>query len=677
VSSTLPAFHDPRSVAVVGASGNPAKWGYWLASGALAGGARRHVRLVNRRAAEVLGAPCFPSLADLDVVPELVALCVPAAHVPAVVAEGLALGVRGFLGITAGVPDEAALATAVRDHGARLVGPNSLGLFDAATDLHLSWGTFTAGPLAVISQSGQLGSEIGALAARAGLGVSRFVSIGNQVDVTAAELLEDLVHHEDTRAVALYLEGFGDGARLRRAIRDLRAAGKHTLVLTIGAGEASRRAARSHTGSLTSSLDAVDALCRAAGAVRVSTPSELVDVTRVLLRAPLPRGRRVAVVGDSGGQGGVAADVLGGRGLAVPALSAGLGAALAGALPVGAAVSNPVDLAGGGEQDLGTYAGVVGALLGSGEVDAVVLTGYFGCYGADTPSLAGRELEIAARLGELAASADRPLVIHSMRADSAVVAALEAHGVPAFADIDGAARGLAGAAALACDEGRSVVEPPPVAMPVESGYWPARELLAAHGVSFPAGRVLRTPDDAPAAVAALRAPYVLKAGWLDHKTEVGGVVLGLRSPGEVREALVEMQRRLGPGEYVVEEQDARPHGVEVLVGFRRDPALGPLVLVGAGGTEAELRRDVAVEIAPVTPDVARDMVERLRCLPLLCGWRGRPATDVEALVAVVVAVSELGASRGAIAELELNPVRVAPSGAVAVDALIVRGQSRS
>jgi succinyl-CoA synthetase beta subunit len=224
--------------------------------------------------------------------------------------------------------------------------------------------------------------------------------------------------------------------------------------------------------------------------------------------------------------------------------------------------------------------------------------------------------------------------------------------------------------------GREVTPPAPAAARVEPGYWAARELLAAHGVAFPAGSLVRTADDVAAAAASLRAPYVLKAAWLEHKSEVGGVILGLGSADELAAALADLQRRLGPGEYVVEEQDTRPDGVEMLVGFRRDPALGPLVVVGAGGTEAELRRDVVVEIAPVTLDVARDMVERLRCAPLLRGWRGRPATDVAALTAVVAAVSELGAARRAITELELNPVRVAPSGAVAVDALIVQGEGQ-
>ena len=305
----------------------------------------------------------------------------PPHHVGAVVDEALALGARGFLGITAGVPDERDIAERIRDAGARLVGMNSLGIYDSTTELRLAWGQFSPGPIAVISQSGQVGSEIALLAARAGLGVSRFVSIGNQTDLRAAEPLDDLVDDESTRVVALYLESFAGGAEIGDALIRLRQAGKHTIVLTVGASEASSRLARSHTGSLTSSMDVVDAALRVAGAVRVATPTELVDLARLLLATGLPGGRRVAVVGDSGGQTGIAADVVAKAGLRVPQFSAGLKSALEKHLPSGAACSNPVDLAGAGEQDLGSYSSVVSLLLESDEVDSVVLTGYFGTYG--------------------------------------------------------------------------------------------------------------------------------------------------------------------------------------------------------------------------------------------------------------------------------------------------------
>ncbi|HEX7430307.1 MAG TPA: CoA-binding protein, partial [Mycobacterium sp.] len=410
----LRVFRDPASVAVVGATAGQAKWGYWLAKGALAGRHRREVYLVNRSGAEIFGEASHRCLGELPATPELVALCVPPAHIGAVVDEALALGARGFLGITAGVPDEAAIARRITDAGARLVGMNSLGIYDSSTELRLAWGDFTPGPIAVISQSGQLGSEIANLAARAGLGISRFVSIGNQSDVRAGELLGDLIADGTTRVVALYLESFSAGEHLIDTLTRLRGAGKHTVLLTVGGSEASTRLARSHTGSLTSNLDVVDAAARAAGVVRVNTPSELVDVARLLLASALPMGDRVAIVGDSGGQTGIAADVAAAATLRVPAFSDELQHKLAQLLPDGAACSNPVDLAGAGEKDLASYADVISVLMRSDEVDSVVLTGYFGSYGVQTPSLVDRELQIVDDMGVSVIAAGKPLLVHTM-----------------------------------------------------------------------------------------------------------------------------------------------------------------------------------------------------------------------------------------------------------------------
>lgn len=648
----LGVFRDPASVAVVGASNDRAKWGCWLAAGALAGARRRRVGLVNRRGDVVCGHPAATSLSALAEVPELVALCVPAAQVPDVVEEGLALGVRGFLGITAGIAGEPTLAARIRAGGARLVGANSLGIVDTTTDLRLAWGEFEPGPMAVVSQSGQVGSELAILGARHGLGISRFVSVGNATDVTATELLADLAGHDATRLIALYLENFADGAALFDTLRDV---GKPTLLLTVGASAASSRLARSHTGSLTSSLDVVDAACRAAGVARVGTPGELIDVARALLVTTPPRGRRVAIVGDSGGQCAIAADAAHGLGLSVPALSDDAQRKLAAILPQGAAVSNPVDLAGAGEHDLSSYAATVETALS--DVDAAVLTGYFGRYVVDVPALTGQEARVAWRLG--AAAQDKPVLVHTMAPDDATARALWSVGVPVFGHIEQALRALRGLAAVGSVVERAAVpdDVPPVDV-VPQGYWATRELLAGYGVRFPRGG--RSADG-------LTGPFVLKAGWLAHKSEVGGVRVGLST---IDEALAGMRAALGPGEYVIEEQDTRPDVVEMLVGARRDPDFGPLIVVGAGGTETELHRDLAMELAPVTVGTAKDMLARLRCAPLLRGWRGRPAVDIDALAELVRTVSVLIAVSPAISELELNPVRVGPDGPVAVDALI-------
>lgn len=669
MSTDLAVFTDPASVAVVGASADPAKWGYWLASGALRGRHRRAVHFVNSRAGDVLGQQCWPSLSDLPDTPELVALCVPAAHVPAVVDEGLRRGVRGFLGITAGVADEAGLARRITRHGARLIGTNSLGIYDAGSDLQLMWGTMTPGPLAIVSQSGQLGSELAGLASAHGVGVSRFVSIGNQSDVRAVDVLDALRGHDETRVVAVYLESFGDGPALFEALARLRAAGKPTILLTVGASAAGARLARSHTGSLTAPSDVVDAACRRAGVIRARTPGELVDIARMCLTVAAPRGNRIAIVGDSGGQCGIAADVATELGLDVVALSTSLTHELAQRLPVDAATSNPVDLAGAGEQDLQTYASITGQLIASGEVDAVVLTGYFGCYGRDVTSSAGAEEAVVTALGDHSRAGKGPVVVHSMGATTPMGAAMWQHGVPVYERIEATLTSL-----------RAVIgpEPAPVArqtdslttVPIDPGYWGARALLGDTGIRFPDGVVIREAGDLADATR-LRFPVVLKAGWLEHKSEARGVVANIAGPDRLHAAFADMYSRLGAGDYVVESQDTRADVVEILVGARRDPDLGPVIVVGAGGTETELHRDTAVDMAPVSPGEATTLLQRLRCAPMLSGWRGRDPVDVDALARLVSDVSHLIAGRPDIDEIELNPVRVACDGAIAVDALIL------
>lgn len=665
----LRVFSDPASVAVIGASEDPAKWGYWLASGALAGAHRRTVHLVNRRSATILGSPCAAGISDLPEAPELVALCVPAGHVDDVVDAALARGTRGFLGITSGVADDAALAARITAGGARLIGTNSLGVYDATNELRLMWGVPTPGPLAIVSQSGQLGSELIALGRRHGIGVSRFVSIGNQSDVTATDVLADLADHDDTRVVALYLESFTDGEALFGALATLRAAGKPTVLLTVGGSSASSRLARTHTGSLTSPLDVVDAACRATGVVRVATPAELVDVARGFLAVPAARGRRVAIVGDSGGQSGIAADVAAAAGLSVPQFSVQLSERLGAQLPTGAACTNPVDLAGAGEQDLGNYAGIVEQACAAGDVDAVVLTGYFGCYAEDVPALAEAEAAVAQRLGAIARDAGLPVLVHTMAPESATAQELWRHGVPAYGRIEAVMR-VAAALADAVPTHPAAVEESAV-IAVAPGYWSARALLTDAGVAFPPGAVVRDAADLDAALDRVQPPLVLKAGWLEHKSEVGGVRINIRDGAELRAAFDGMHARLGDGEYVVEEQDQRPDTVEVLIAGRRDPQLGPVVVVGAGGTETEVLRDVRMECAPVTAATATAMLQRLRMAPLLRGWRGRAPVDVAALADAVVAVGQLIAARPDITEIELNPVRAGASGVLAVDALVV------
>ncbi len=318
---SLQPLFDPACVAVVGASDDPRKWGNWLGLGALRGEQRRPAYLINHRAELVLGRHAFKSLDQLPQAPELVVIAVPVALLAQTVDQALAAGARAIIAITGGSNGDgqqpgidAQLAARVRAAGALLIGPNCLGVLDWSAQLEMVPGPLPAGEIGLISQSGNVGLEVGLLAEPEGLGFSRFVSLGNQADVDAAELITSFAAHEQTRVIALYIEDFRDGRELARAGAAAVAAGKPVIALAIEQGGATSRAVQSHTGALASDGAAIDAACTAAGIERVRTPQELLDLAKALLRYRPARGRRIAVLSDGGGHASIAAGLAhGGR----------------------------------------------------------------------------------------------------------------------------------------------------------------------------------------------------------------------------------------------------------------------------------------------------------------------------------------------------------------------------
>jgi acyl-CoA synthetase (NDP forming) len=660
---SLDSLFAPRSVAVVGASRDPGKWGGQLARGALKGRHRRAVGLVNRHGGEILGSPVHRTLAELPDAPELVVACVPAAHLVQTVDEALAVGAQAIVGISAGLgeAEEWGLRERVRAADAVLLGPNCLGVFDRDAELDLApWVDFPPGEIGLIAQSGNLSLELALLAEREGLGFSRFASLGNQADLEAAELVESFAGHEATRLIALYVEDFRDGRAFARAAA---AAEKPVVVLTVGESEAGVRAARSHTRALVSDLAVVDAACRAAGIVCVATPRELIEAARSLLHGRRPRGRRVVVLGDGGGHGVVAADVAAQHGLELPLLSASLAAELATVLPATATTQNPVDFAGGAEQDIRTFERVVRLLLDSGEADALLVTGYFGGYGS------AAEREVAVALATVAEESGVPLVVHSLYPESDAARALVSSGALVYAEIE---RAVGALAALAEAAGRVPGWPPAVEVGqplprAQEGYFASRRLVADAGVEMIAARPVSTASEAQAAAGELGFPVVLKALASEHKSDAGGVVVGIANGAELEAAY----RRLPAGPCSLERMAPLDDGLELIVGVRRDPRFGPVLLVGLGGVFAEVFRDVAVALAPVDPDEAERLLRSLRCAPLLEGARGRPPLDLAAAARAASALSHLAAQAPWLAELEVNPLLVTAEGAVGLDARLI------
>ena len=683
MSRDLRPLFNPRSVAILGASNDPAKWGNRLALGALRGEGSRSVYLVNRNGGEILERQAYPTLEDLPEAPELVVLSVPADGFEDAVDASLAAGAKALVGITTGLGEtgdegrarEAAIVERVRAAGAVLLGPNCLGIFDSATSLDLGWSELQGGSIGLVSQSGNLALELALLAEDYRLGFSRFASLGNQADLEAGELVRSLIDHEPTRVIALYCEDFRDGRAFARAAKEAVDAGKPVVLLTVGGGDVSAQAARSHTGALVSSATAVEAACRAAGMQRVRSPRELIDLAQAELARVKPRGRRVVIVGDGGGHGIVASDIAAAEGLDLPPLSDELQGRIAPHLPDAAPTRNPVDFAGAGEQFLTIFEEVTRLILESGEVDAALVTGYFGGYSEFSDEFQAEETEIALGMARAAADSDRALVVQSMYPRSPSLVALRAAGVPVYREIDAAAWALARLAYQAGHPPRGVPElPQPVDGSRPDGYWESRELLTSAGIEFPSARRVADFDEARAAAAELGYPVVVKALGLLHKSDAGGVALEIEDEQALEEALVSMATLSDEG-FSVERMAPVAGGVELIAGSIQDARFGPVVLVGLGGVYAELLDDTAVALAPVQAAQAEELIRALRGASLLNGARGRPLVDVTAAAEVVAALSRLAASRPDLDEIEINPLLVTPHGALALDARALSGEN--
>jgi acyl-CoA synthetase (NDP forming) len=645
----LEVLFEPASVAIIGASARPGTWGHTLATGALAGRADRPVHLVNPRGGILDGTPFASALTEHA---DLVVIATPPEHFESAVDAALDAGAQAIVGVTAGVSPavQQAVTARVKEHGAVLLGPNCMGVADPGTRLSLLWGDLPAGDIALLSQSGNLAIELGAIARRAGLGFARFASLGNAADVTAVDLIPLLAGHERTRAIALYLEDVGDGRALLAAAE---AAQKPVVLLAAGRSAAGAAAARSHTGALATNSAVLAAACREAGIRLVRTPTELIEATRA--GRPATEIRTVGIVADGGGHGVIAADLASAAGVEVPRFGDALRERLAALLPPTSATGNPVDLAGGGERDITSYASVVRAVLASGEVDAALLTGYFGGYGT------AAESAVAAELAAVRESTGRPLFVHSVAPESAAAGMLTAAGVPVWGAIEYAV-GALGQRRMPRSTGPAL---PTQDLTGEPGYFGARAALTAAGVSFAEARPAGTLDEILDAAGRIGYPVALKATGHAHKTEAGGVALGLAGPAELAAAY----RRMNVSSpFSVEAMVDTNDGVELIVGGRRDPHFGPVVLVGAGGVLTELVADTAVRLAPIGTDTAYEMVAELRVAALLAGFRGRAPVAVGALAELIATVSRLIAAYPRIRELDLNPVLVTSTGTVALDA---------
>jgi acetyl coenzyme A synthetase (ADP forming)-like protein len=679
VATSLEPFFAPRTVAVIGASPRAGSIGGELFRNILRGEFRGVAHPVNRSGESVAGVRAQRSVAEIDGTVDLAIVCLPGPAVLDAAREALAAGVRALCVISAGFAEVGAegharqeeLLELVRAYGARLLGPNCLGIAVAAPRLNATFGprALPPGKVGFSSQSGALGLAVLERASERRLGLSAFVSVGNKADISSNDLLEYWEDDPQTDVVLLYLESFGNPRKFARVARRV-ARKKPIVAMKAGRTGTGARAASSHTAALAGSEAAVDALFHQAGVLRVDTLEELLDVTGLLATQPLPRGRNVGVLTNAGGLGILCADACEAGGLALPPLAAATVEDLRKVLPQEASVSNPVDMLGSAVGE--TYERALAPLLRDPGLDAVIVLFV-------PPVVAGAE-EIADSIVlavEQAGVSDKTVLACVISSDGTPERLLSAR-VSAFAYPESAARALGRVADraewLRRPQGR-VPELPGLDQTaarsiVQSGgdRWlrqnEMRRLLQAYGVPLVPERTADTVDEAVTAAGELGYPVVVKTGLAGvHKTERGGVVLDLRDEDAVREAA----QRIGPP-FIL--QPLVRGGVELLVGAVEDPVFGPLVALGPGGTLAELIGDAGFRLAPLTDVDADELVRGGKAGRLIAGLRGAAPADADAVADVVLRVARLADDLPELAELDLNPVIAGPDGCIVVDARV-------
>jgi len=677
VAASLRPFFEPESVAVIGASRRRGSIGGELFRNVLEADFDGAAYPVNRGGEPVAGVRGYGSISEIPDPVELAVICVPGARVLDAAEEALVKGVRAICVISSGFAETGAagrerqeqLLALVRAHGARLLGPNCLGIASTKPKLNATFAprALPPGRIGFSSQSGALGLAL-LEQSSARLGFSAFVSIGNKADVSSNDLLEWWEDDPGTDVVLLYLESFGNPRKFARLSRRI-ARRKPILALKAGATAAGARAASSHTAALAGSEAAVDALFHQAGVLRARTLEELVDVAGLLSSQPLPRGRRVGVLTNAGGLGILCADACEASGLELPELADETRAALAEVLPGEGSVANPVDMLGSATG--ATYERAIPPLLADPRLDALIVLFV-------PPVVAGApEVAAAIRRAVESVHTDKPVLAVVMSAAGTPLDLLES-GVASFGYPESAARALglvaeraewlrrpAGTVPLLHgidgDAATAVVEA------ADEGWLEpaqARSLLSAYGIPLVAEQTAATVDEAVAAAEALGYPVVVKTAAAGaHKTETGGVALDLVDAEQVREAA---ERIGGP---VLVQQFLRG-GTELLAGAVQDPVFGPLVAFGAGGVFAELIGDATFRIAPLTDVDAEELVTGGKAGRLVAGFRGTPAADQGALEDLVHRLGRLAEDFPEVSELDLNPVIAGPDGCVAVDARV-------
>lgn len=689
----LDSFLSPRSIAVVGASSVATKIGAVPVRYLVEHGYSGAVYPINARANEIQGLAAFASLQDVGQPIDLAIFAIPAAAAEAALDDAIAAGVKNVVMFSAGYAEmgaqgaqaQASFTHKARSAGVRVLGPNCLGFMNSAESVYatfspvLSTGLAKHGKVGIVSQSGAFGAYAYAMARERGVGLSAWVTTGNEADIDVADCIAWMARNPATEVIMAYLEGCNDGQKLRDALDLARAAGKPVVVVKVGRTELGAIAAASHTAALAGDDAAYDALFRQHGAWRAHTIEEFFDVAHSLSVAGLPSNSRVGLLTVSGGVGVMMADDAADAGLDVAELPRSAQEIIRARVPL-AATTNPVDVTGQVTAEPDVLDVAARAMLKKGDHGSLVI--FLAAFGS-TPAM--QEIQKKMALDLMRDFPDRVLIFSTL-SDDAHRKALEAAGCLCFADPSRALRSVAAANFFQQHRRQPVSHDAPSAVSVTLRPGPYNEadtmdVLRGFGLPIVSALRARSREEAVAAAQSAGFPVAMKvlSAGITHKSDVGGVVLNIsesEAAGLAYDRIMAAAQACAPHAKVdgVLVAPMVSGGVECILGARRDPALGPIVMLGSGGVNVELMQDVALRMAPVDHEQAREMIGELRLAPLFHGFRGAPLADVEALADAIVRMSQFASAAGAALEsVELNPFVVLPTGqgALALDAVLL------
>ena len=687
-ASESDAFFNPNAIALIGASSSAARIGGRTVAALLKHGFAGRIYPINPSHDVIQGVKAYARIEDVPEPVDLAVISVPAAEVLDALRSCIAKGVRAVVIYSSGFAEaggdgagmQATIRFLARRAGVRVLGPNCLGFMSLPSKTICTFGQApniglpNGGGVSIVSQSGAFGTYTYGAGLFRRMPISRWITTGNEADVDFSDCVEWLVQDPETKVIMGYMEGCRDGPGLVRALENAHRAGKPVVILKVGRSVAGASAAQSHTAALAGDDQVYDAVFRRYGVCRAASLEEFFDAGYALLHGLTPKGKRAAVITASGGAGVLIADEVSAQGFSLPPVPEDIQRHLKTLVPF-AGVGNPIDVTAQVGNDPRLFSQFFSAVAETGLYDAIFcFQGLSGINREQSERLLSRWTELREKFPDL------PIFISAM-AKPEVAAALEAKNIPVFDDPSRMVR----AAAAMCDRRKTDVVPRPASVST-SIAWPklneieAVRLLSRAGITMAASVVAKSAEEAVAHAREIGFPVVLKILSTDiqHKSDIGGVAVGLTDEDMVRGAYENVTASVGRHlpQASVDGVLVAPMvkgGVEAIVGARIDPVFGPMVMVGLGGTMVEVLKDVSFCLAPLSLSEAQHALERLRGAPILAGTRGNPPADIDAIAEALVRLGDFAAMHaGSIKNVEINPllVKAKGEGVVGLDALI-------